>query len=626
MQVSGDEAITSNLKAPILDPGLPLRELRAFVAARIPKFVPAKSSSEWRTQAESIRRDMLEKIIFRGEAARWRDAETRIEWLDTIAGDGDYVIRKFRYEALPGMWFPALLYEPKQLADKAPVFINVNGHDELGYATPEKQRRCINLAKRGILAFSFEFLYMNQLRDRGNRHNVLVQLDLCGTSGVAPFMLALFRGLDAALAHPHADATRVGVAGLSGGGWQSIMLASLDERITLANPVAGHGSIFARTKHSRDVGDSEQIPTDMCTIADYTHLTALVAPRPLLLTYNAKDDCCFLPESTLPLLKDAAQPTYALFGAKNRILTHINHDPGTHNFERDNREALYRLIHDFFYAGDKDYETTDTPVEESKLRSKEELVVPLPSDNATLNSLALHIIKTLPKPADPPEDRGNPEWRSAARERLRKIIRLPHYEARPRSTDESISNGGLRITRWKISLDDKWTVPAVEFVPRGGRDIAIVFSDAGRDSLKSIVEEQLAAGQRVLAVDPLAFGEAFDGIDAMELHMVDTVGERPLGIQVAQLAAVATWLRRSTPGESVKLVAAGPRASVIALVTAAVEPETFAEVVTQDSWASLKEFIHQNLQYKEAPEIACFGLLQEFDVSQLEVLAKSRPE
>ena len=49
--------------------------------------------------------------MFRGEAAKWRSVPVKEEWLDTIPGDG-YRLRKFRYQVLPGMWLPALLYEP----------------------------------------------------------------------------------------------------------------------------------------------------------------------------------------------------------------------------------------------------------------------------------------------------------------------------------------------------------------------------------------------------------------------------------------------------------------------------------------------------------------------------------
>ena len=65
-----------------------------------------------------------------------------------------YRIKKLRYEALPGLWIPALLYEPEKLKGRVPVVLNVNGHDSKGKAAPYKQIRCINLAKRGMLALN----------------------------------------------------------------------------------------------------------------------------------------------------------------------------------------------------------------------------------------------------------------------------------------------------------------------------------------------------------------------------------------------------------------------------------------------------------------------------------------
>ncbi|MEX0611353.1 MAG: hypothetical protein WD738_05030 [Pirellulales bacterium] len=517
------DALQSALRRSILDPSVPLGEVRAYVFARIPKFKSPKSTGDWERQAAVIRAQMLEKIVFRGEAARWRDAETQVQWFDAIEGGSDYVIRKFRYEALPGMWIPGLLYEPKQLAEKAPVFINFNGHDSLGKSTPQTQLRCINLAKRGMLAYLLEFIYFGQLENRGNRHNALVQLDLCGTSGVAPFVLALTRGLDAALAHPHADKTRVGVAGLSGGGWQTIMLASLDERIRLANPVAGHASMFTRAQNSRDVGDCEQIPSDMCTVADYTHLTALVAPRPLLLTFNAKDDCCFLPEGSLPPLEAAAQPVYELYAAADRFRTHINHDPGTHNFERENREALYRLVGDSFFPDDASFDRSDVSIPATELKDGEELAVPMPAENSTLHSLAVQISSNLPSDIQTGSDR------SAARQRLRDLIRLDRYEARAQSVGERHVDG-IESKQWRVKMGNDWTVPAVEFVPGGPHGRTIIISDRGRRKSPEIVRRHAEGSERVLAVDLLGFGEAGKGINPIELQMIATVGRRLLGV------------------------------------------------------------------------------------------------
>src|SRR5262249_21704608 len=157
--------------------------------------------------------------------------------------------------------------------------LNVNGHDGAGKAAPYKQLRCINLAKRGMLALNVEWLGMGQLRGPDYAHARMNQLDLCGTSGLAPFYLDMKRGLDVLLSLEKADQERVAVTGLSGGGWQTIFLSALDTRVKLTTPVAGYSGFRTRIRHFKDLGDSEQTPCDLATVADYTHLTAMMAPR-----------------------------------------------------------------------------------------------------------------------------------------------------------------------------------------------------------------------------------------------------------------------------------------------------------------------------------------------------------
>ena len=127
-----------------------------------------------------------------------------------------------RFEAVPGLWIPACSTSRSKLDGKVPVVLNVNGHDRKGKAVAYKQIRCINQAKRGMLALNVEWLRMGQLHGEGFDHYRMNQLDLCGTSGLAPFYLSMKRGLDVLLEHAHADPERVAVAGLSGGGWQTI--------------------------------------------------------------------------------------------------------------------------------------------------------------------------------------------------------------------------------------------------------------------------------------------------------------------------------------------------------------------------------------------------------------------
>jgi len=94
-------------------------------------------------------------------------------------------------------------------------------------------------------------------RTDGFTHTRMNQLDLCGVSGLAPFYLAVSRGLDILLALPYADPQRVAVSGLSGGGWQTIIISSLDPRVTIAAPVAGYSSFVTRAQFPEpDLGDS----------------------------------------------------------------------------------------------------------------------------------------------------------------------------------------------------------------------------------------------------------------------------------------------------------------------------------------------------------------------------------
>ncbi|MBL9124348.1 MAG: CehA/McbA family metallohydrolase, partial [Planctomycetaceae bacterium] len=233
-------AVERSLHERWLPPRKPLEEVKAFVTPRVAELPKFAEAGAWESYASNLRNRILDEIVFRGAAAEWRAGKVNFEWLDTIEGFADYRIRKLRYEALPGMWIPALLYEPLQTEGRVPVVLNVNGHDPEGKASKDEQIRSINCARRGMLALHPEWFGMGQLRTPGFAHGKMNQLDLCGASGLAPFYLALARGLDVLGTLPQADPDRVAVTGLSGGGWQTAWISALDERVTLANPVAGY--------------------------------------------------------------------------------------------------------------------------------------------------------------------------------------------------------------------------------------------------------------------------------------------------------------------------------------------------------------------------------------------------
>ena len=533
-----------------------------------------------------------------------------MEWLEVIPGKG-YRVRKLRFEAVPGLWVPALLYEPDKLQGKVAAVLNVNGHEGEGKAIPYIQARCINLAKRGILAMNPEWIGKGELASNGYAHTRLQQLDLCGTSGVGVFYLSLKRSLDILLAQQHTDPQRVAVTGLSGGGWQTIFLSSLDTRVRLTNPVAGYSSFVTRSQWPElDLGDSEQTPNDLGTIADYTHLTALMAPRPTLLSYNARDSCCFRADYAVGPLVREARPIFQLFGAADRLRYHLNFDAG-HNYGQDNREAFYTMLRDFFFPGDASFPTAEIPVD-AEIRTAEQLKVDLPRDNLDLHKLALQVSRGLP--------RNVPAAAAEARGKLEKVVRAKRFEVRAAQTGQGES-GDVKATFWKLSMGRAFTVPAVELVKGAPNSTAILLADAGRAAAGAEAARLLAAGKRVVAIDPLYFGESKIATrDWLYAILLAALGDRLIGIQASEIGAAARWLDARRVGP-VEVVAVGPRTSLAALIAAALEAKPVARVSLGEAMGSLREVLERDLTAEKFPELFCFGLLESFDVPQLTALA-----
>lgn len=602
------------LAAPIIPPQQTLSEVQVHAERLIDPIPKAANAEEWGEIAKAKRRAVLDRVVFRGEAKAWRDAPLKVETYESIPGPG-YRVTKLRYEPVPGLFIPALLYVPEPLPKSAPVVLNVNGHDSNGKAADYKQIRCINQAKRGIIALNLEWVGMGQLNGPGFNHACMNQLDLCGTSGEAVFYLAMTRGLDILLGTEGADPKRVAVTGLSGGGWQTIFVSALDERVTLSVPVAGYSSFFTRARYLSDLGDSEQTPTDLAATADYATLTAMLAPRPAMLVFNAKDNCCFKADHALPPLKAAAEPIYALYGKPGNLRTHVNDDPGDHNYGLDNRQAFYRMIGDHFFAGDSGYDPKEIP-SDREVRSSAELSVALPEDNAGFTAQALRIAKDLP--------RAIPDGRDP-KELLGEIVTLPEsdlgaVEAKP--AGEEKAEGEIKSRAWTIKVGP-YTLPAVELTRGEPKSSTIVFADGGRAAAAGAIEARLKPDTRVLAIDLFYFGSAkVAERDYLYALLLSSGGRRPLGIQASEVIAAARWWGAGKGAVDVEAV--GPRSSTIALVAAGLDRGAIGNLTLHGARKSLKELITPEVTVLKEPEQFCFGLLEYFDFPQLEALAAPR--
>jgi dienelactone hydrolase len=590
------QSLEDALAKPILAANQPLVEVQVYTASHVKSMPLVSSAQQWTHTKEVLRQRVLNEVVLRGEGRKWADAKTRVEWLDVILGNG-YRIRKLRYEVIPGLWIPALLYEPEKMTGKVPVILNTNGHEGAGVANDYIQIRCINQAKKGALALNFEWLGMGQLKADGFSHTRTNQLDLLGTNGVALHYLSQKRGLDILLAQPNADPSRVAVTGLSGGGWQTILISSLDPRVSIAIPVAGYSSFVTRAQFpDQDLGDSEQTPVDLASVADYTTLTAMRAPKPTMISNNAYDNCCFRGDYANAPLIWAARPYYALYNAADKLTAHINYDPG-HNYGQENREAFYRFVRDQFYGGvDSAFSEKEIP-SESEVRTPEQLRVELPADNLDIHKLALRLSEGLP--------------RKAGAAKLAEVVKAHVYKVSAEEAGASQEVEGIGVHSWRLRLDNDWTLPVVEMGDPANSKVTLLMGDQGRAALateaRRLVKQE---GRRVLTVDPFYFGESkIARRDWLFALLISSVGDRPLGIQASQVAAVARWAK-----SGVNVEAFGPRTSLIAAVAAELDPKAISATRNHGALSSLHDVLRSDMTVDRFPEFFTFGLLEAWDL------------
>ena len=364
-----------------------------------------------------------------------------------------------------------------------------------------------------------------------------------------------------------------------------------------------------------DIGDVEQVPADLCSIADYDTLTAMFAPRPTLLIYNRNDDCCFQTRRTRVSVYRPVKPVFALLNAADKLGFHDNVDPGTHNYDSDNRSQLYQFLNQHWGL---DTPAQDLPYQD-ELYTEAELNVGLPPENATLLSLAQQALQQIRR-ARQNEKRPPP---ARSRQRLAALLKLPAFDRVTARKAGTRKRRDLTIHHHVLRLDDTWSLPVTELVPPGSRQVELIICDQGRRNAAALARKALEAGRRALVADILGTGEAWT---SWQHHMLlATAGERPLGLQVGQLHALIQWACKRFRTPSLQLQAQGQVASVVALLEAALAPSLLSALETNGLMDSLGRLIDWPLSYGSAPPLFCFGLLREFDLADLIRLSAPTP-
>lgn len=616
---------TSDTVAPLLEkPVQPIAvtayQLQVYMMKHIPKPVAPATAEQWTAEAQKLRTHVLQDIAYHGWPKEWISSAPHFEQTDVIETAHGYRLRKFRYEVVPGLYSTAILYEPEKLRGRVPAILNLVGHDPLGNVVEYEQKRCINFAKQGILALSLGWPGFGELGQPENSHDFGGQLDLVGSNSLGYFYLIVRRGLDYLATLPQTDPKRIGVTGLSGGGWQTIMISALDERVNVMVEVAGFGSLESNLTRPTDTQEVEENATDLAQGFDYPFLVALRAPRPTLLIHNEQDDCCFLAPLVKPYVYEQTLPFFRLYNRENALRWHENVDPGTHNYQLDNRQQAYAFFSEYFHLPPV---TNEIP-SDSEIFTPQQLAGNLPKDNLTTAGLARKLASQIVRDAVPAPGSERDAWAKSQREQLKNVIRFSSVSVSAAWRLISTKRPGLQSFSYRFDLSNSLSATGIWIAGNhapADAPVTIVINDKGFKASAQYIADGVNRGEQVIALEPLFFGSTTpDDTDPAYWEMlVASSGDRPLGIEVGQLVAIAKSFY--TGQRKIRLETAGIRSQVVALAAAALEPELFSEVDSDDAMTSLGYLLDTPVPYRSAPDLFCLDLYKYFDIDRLAALA-----
>ncbi len=554
-----------------------------------------------------------------------------------VRRDG-YKVEKVIFESQPKHYVTGALFlpDPARFKPPYPGVIEPVGHSFTAKAREIYQSVGALLALNGIAALVFDPI------DQGERGQMLSQWpSLSGTRahtnlGVGSMLLGRntarfeiwdgMRAIDYLQSRPEVDPSRIGCAGLSGGGTQTSYLMALDERIMAAAP-ACYLTSFERLLATIGPQDAEQnIFGQLAFGMDHADYIIMRAPKPTLMCAATRD---FFDISGTWDTYRRAKRLYSRMGFAERVDL-IEHD-GEHNYHVPLREATTRWMMRWLLGKDKPI--TEPPIE---LLSEEEIqctpdgqVMKLPGARSTydLNRDYEKELAERRKELWTTKDRAEILSRVRRIAGIRKLSELPQPQGR---SSRVIEREVCTITKMVLIPENGIYLPALLFAPvkqETANRTVLYIHEKGKDADAGpggLIEDLVRAGRRVLAVDlrgtretqPGAQGNlsGATGPDWKEVFTAYLLGRSHVGMRAEDVLVCARFLKGQY-AEPLELIAVG-NVGVPALHAAALEPNLFASVKIQRSLRSWSNVIEAGRSINQQVN-AVHGALATYDLPDL---------
>jgi dienelactone hydrolase len=467
---------------------------------------------EWEARADHIRQHIL-TCLGLWPLPEKMSLKTRV--FDRIECDG-YSVEKVFFESLPGYFVCGNLYRP---AGKGPFpgIACPHGHWSTGRLEDTElgsiAGRCINLARQGHVAFSYDmvgYVDSSQIDHRGFGGR---REDLWGIGAMGLQLWNSIRVIDFLESLADIDNKRIGCTGASGGGTQTFMLTAVDERVKAAAPV---NMISAHMQGGCNCENQGHLRLGINNI----EIGACTAPRPLFLVAATGDWTVNVPELEFPAIREI----YRLYGAEDRVGC-IQVD-APHNYNRESRESVYAFFGRVFLGEKNGRKFQEKPFQvetdaDLKVFARREMPKEALDQDGVVQALIGRSEKNL-ESLRPKDAKGLRRFRKEMGPGLRHALGVEEVEpgelyVRRMGREKSDTSIAERLILGRKEQQER--IPAALFLPQGkrGKMPAVLavhpegkrgLIDLKRGKPGSLVAGFLKSGCAVLAIDPFLVGES----------------------------------------------------------------------------------------------------------------------
>ncbi|MEQ8856918.1 dienelactone hydrolase family protein [Gimesia sp.] len=211
-----------------------------------------------------------------------------------IGEDSIGVYYRAMFPILPGVHSEGIFILPKSLKEKAPLIISMHG----GGGSPEValfngganyNDMVRGAVKRGYIVYAPQHLFRADEFPKDIRRQIDDRMRLIGTSITAVEIAKITYAIDELIKRPEVDASRIGMVGLSYGGYYALVTPAVDPRIKVAV-----SSCYFGVQEGRYEEEELSVPPDFrfmdrMTLFNDADLVALICPRALQIQAGATD-------------------------------------------------------------------------------------------------------------------------------------------------------------------------------------------------------------------------------------------------------------------------------------------------------------------------------------------------